>query len=141
MTPAQKKNSGASFKALKAIPPQDAAAGAISGNSDAGHDRTGFGSCQLHVAVGAASGTPDSFSVAGKLQESDSESTGYTDISGAAITSITADNGEARVNVDLSGCKKYIRAVVTPAFVNGTSPKVEVAATIVLGGPDTVPYT
>jgi hypothetical protein len=45
------------------------------------------------------------------------------------------------VNVNLAGCKQYVRAVVTPAFVNGTSPKIEVAAVIVLGGAHTLPTT
>jgi len=140
MTPSH-NDIGAFISVRRAIPPQAAAAGAISGDSNTGIDRSGFQSCVLHVGTGATSGTPDSFSVAGKLQESDSAATGYTDITDAAITSITTENSAAKVNVDLSGCKQYIRAVVTPAFVNGSTPKVGVEAVIVLGGSANLPTT
>jgi hypothetical protein len=128
---------GAYISPRRALAVQDATAGAIPGP---GIDRSGFDSCVLHVAVGTASGTPDSFSVAGKLQESDDNSA-FSDIAGASIAAIATDASEAHVNVNLAGCKQYVRAVVTPAFVNGTSPKIEVAATIVLGGAHTLPTT
>ncbi len=93
----------------------------------------GWLSCILAFNVGSASGTPDSFTADCKLQESDASGSGFTDITGAAVTQRTAA-GQGFVNVNLKGCKRYIRATVTVAFVNGTSPRLPVAATIVLGG-------
>lgn len=103
-------------------------------------DRTGFDSCTLALQTGATSGTPDSFSVAAKLQHSDTTTDGdFTDITGAAVTPITAANAIASVDVNLAGVKKYIRAVVTPTYVGGTTPSVLLSAAIVEGGAQSLP--
>jgi hypothetical protein len=104
-------------------------------------DRDGFDSCVLHGQTGASTGTPTSFTYALKLQESDDGSTGWADITGAAITTVTAASTAAKVNVNLSGSKRYIRAVETIAFVGGTSPTLAASSVIVLGGPDSLPTT
>lgn len=93
----------------------------------------GWMSCVLVLNVGTETGSPSSFTADCKLQESDSSGSGYTDISGAAVTQRTAA-GQAFVNVNLKGVKRYIRAVTTVAISGGSSPTVPVAATIVLGG-------
>lgn len=136
--------SGDLVKMLKAVPPQDAAAGAIEGG---GIDRSKYLSAALHVAVGAASGTPDSFSVTAKVQHSsdDASADPYADYIGPEsanvedITAIVADNGQTQLNINLSKAKKYVRAVVTVAFVSGSTPKIEVAATWAFGGAETLP--
>lgn len=129
-------NIGAYVKAVRGISPQDSAAATINGASI---DRLGFDSCVLHHTCGAASGTPTSFTAASKLQDSDDGSTGWADLTGAAATTLAADDTEAQKDIDLTGAKRYIRVVETVAFVGGTSPKVEVAATVVLGGAVTKP--
>lgn len=96
-------------------------------------------SCVLHVQTGATTGTPSTISVAGKLQHSDDNSTwtDYTDPStnaSAAITAITAASTASSVDVDLSQAKRYVRAVVTPAFTGGSSPTIMVSSSIVFGG-------
>lgn len=93
----------------------------------------GWLSCILSLHSGAATGSPSSYTVDCKLQESDSSGSGYTDISGAAVTQQTAA-GFGSVAVNLKGCKRYIRAVVTVAITGGTSPTVPVSSTITLGG-------
>lgn len=126
-----RKDIGAYVKAQAGINPQDSAAATING---AAIDRQDFDSCVLHAAAGAATGTPTAQTVDAKLQDSADGSTGWADIAGAAITQITADNGEAEKDVVLSGAKRYIRAVITVGFTGGTSPKIPVAASVVLGG-------
>jgi hypothetical protein len=90
----------------------------------------GYLSCVLHCAVGTATNMN---SVDCKLQESANDSD-FTDISGAAITQITATETDAEVDVDLSGAERYVRAVAT---VDGTD--VHVGATIAFGGAITKP--
>lgn len=98
-------------------------------------DRTGFDSCVLVVQTGQDSGTPDSFSVAGKLQHSDTTTDGdFTDLTGAAIAAITTEDALAEVDVNLADAKQYVRAVVTPTYVGGTTPSVLLSAAVIKGG-------
>lgn len=136
-----KSNIGALIKVLRGIPPQDSAAATING---AAIDRLLYESCVLHHTVGAASGTPDSFTVNTKLQHSPDGSAGWEDyVPGAAgsgaAAELNTDDTEAEQDIDLRGAMRYIRAVSVVAFVNGTSPKIEVAATVVLGGAQDIP--
>jgi len=101
-------------------------------------DRTGFLSAVLHGRTGAVTGAPTAQTYDLKLQESADGST-WTDIPGAAITQITAADTEADVNVNLAGAEKYIRAVGTVTFTGGTTPTLQVAATVILGGADVKP--
>jgi hypothetical protein len=115
------------------VTPTNSGAAATSGT---GFDRTGYGSCAVHAMVGAASGTPDSFTAIFVLEHSDASGSGYAAFS--TLTTITAA-GELVKNVDLAGAKKYIRVTCTVAFVNGTSPKLPVACSIACGGAKTIP--
>lgn len=129
---------GAYVDVVAAIDPQAASAGAINGSAI---DRIDYGSCVVQAANGEATGTPDSYTVDVKLQESADGSTGWADITGAAIDQIDADSGDESVDVDLRTCKKYVRAVVTVAFTGGTTPTVPVAVSIVFGGARELPVT
>lgn len=101
-------------------------------------DRQGMGSCVLQAQSGASSGTPTSFTLNAKLQDSDDGSTGwadYTPPSGtAAITAITAVNTNAEKDIDLAGAKRYVRVQEVVAFVGGTAPTLGAATSVVLGG-------
>jgi hypothetical protein len=130
------RNIGAQVKVERAIKPQAAGAGTINGPAI---DRLGFLSAVLHVGTGDVSGSPSAQTVDAKLQESADGATGWTDISGAAISQITSANAQAEKDVSLSGAKRYIRAVVTVSFTGGTSPTIGAAATVVLGGKDVLP--
>jgi hypothetical protein len=88
----------------------------------------------LAVGVGAATGTPTSFSVAADIEDSPDGSTGWAPVSGVSITPITANNGQSSVKFIAAGMRGYIRAQVTPTFVGGSSPAIPITATIVLGG-------
>jgi hypothetical protein len=119
-------------KIMWAYAPQDSAAATITGDAI---DRLGYDSLEFSHRCGAASGTPDSYTVATKLQESDASGSGFADVSGATATTLTADNTSAAKAIDARGLKRYVKLVTTVAFVNGTSPKVEAAAVVVLGDP------
>lgn len=130
---------GALVKVLKGTPPADASAGTVNG---AAIDRNAYGralSAVLHHCCGAASGTPSTQTVDTKLQDSADGSTGWADIADAAAAQLTADSTEAEVSVNLETAKRYIRVVQVVAFTGGTTPAIEVASTVVLGGPDKKP--
>lgn len=76
------------------------------------------------LVLGTATGTPDSFSVACKLQESTTGSGDWTDITGASVT-LTAD--KAVTVLQGTRTKQYVRAIATPAFVGGSTPKQHVS--------------
>jgi hypothetical protein len=112
-----------------------AATGAVTGAAvrrvGEGHN---YASGQLVVATGSTTGTPDSFSVAGKLQDSANGSTGWNDVPGTTITPVIVENGQAKVNFIARGCQAYVRAVVTPTFTGGSSPAIPAVGILVLGG-------
>jgi hypothetical protein len=84
-------------------------------------------------------GTPTSFTYDAKLEDSADGSTGWAALVGAAITQIVAASTAGYKDVDLSSAKRYIRAVDVIAFVGGTSPKLNAAVAVVLGGADVLP--
>lgn len=116
---------------------------AAGANNGVAVDTLGYGDGMCIVTVGAATGTPDSLTVAAKLQESvDSAFSSPVDITGAAIVTLTAGTKSAEIRLSLgkrAAHKRWVRAVVTPAFVNGTSPKIPIAATILLANPEVAP--
>ena len=91
------------------------------------------------VQGGATTGTPTSFTVDAKVQESDaSDGTGMTDAAvgdfgGVAITQQTAASFAVELESDLQKLKKFVRIVVTTAFVGGTSPTIPVDVCATLG--------
>lgn len=126
---------GAYIDARKTINPTNATPQTIAG---AAIDRTGFYSCVLHGACGAASGSPSAQSVIHKLQDSADGSTGWNDFAPAVAPALTADNAEVELDVDLAGAKRFIRGVAVVALTGGSTPAIPVAQTLVLGGSDTL---
>ncbi len=105
-------------------------------------DRSGYLSAVVLAYVGDAEGTPTSFTVDVKLQDSDASGGTYADLTPAAdyaVAQIAAANSLKWKKVDLSKAKQFIRAVATIAFVGGTSPNIAVACPIILGGADVLP--
>lgn len=106
-------------------------------------DRVNFLSGVFGLAVGAASGTPTSFTVSVRLQTGDlSNGTDMADFipcqQATVISSadLIADDTFNFTNADIIGAKKFIRAVVTVAFVAGTTPAIPVNAFLALGDPE-----
>jgi hypothetical protein len=115
-----------------AFQPQDSAAATITGDAI---DRASFASMVMSHRCGTASGTPTSYTVDTKLQESDASGSGFADVAGETLVQLTADNTSDEKVVDLRGRKRYLKLVTTVAFVGGTSPKVEAAGAVVLCDP------
>jgi len=145
---------GAYLEPAFTVAPQLSAAATIAGT---GVDRLNtpsglpyqYYSCMLTVITGAVAGTPTSFTVDARFQDS-ADNTTFADfnpgsqagsepaLGWVSIPTITAANSVARVNVNLTAARRYIRPQVVVAFVGGTSPTVGVAAAIILGGADRV---
>lgn len=136
MSLARMNNIGAFVKNVDGIPPTAAAAGTVTGTAI---NRAGFESCSMRLALGAATGTPTSFTADCKLQDSADGSTGWADISGAASTTLTAASTGNEKDVDLTVARAFIRAVQVTAFVGGSSPTIPVAVTVTLGGAKSLP--
>jgi len=143
------RNIGGHVKPVVAIPPTSPLAGTVNG---AGIDRLGFGSvqpqvplsCVVHAASGALGGGPTTQTLDVKVQDSADNSTFNDYIPPgaavvAAIPQITAASSDARVNVDLSMARRYIRAVAVTAFTGGASPTMFQFVDVTFGGFDSVP--
>ena len=119
-------------KSLVTVRPTNAAAGAQTAEAV---DTMGYNTAMVVIEVGAASGSPTAQTVDAKVQESDDGSTGWTDVDGAAITQITADDQSALIRVEGlgTGRKRYLRVLATVGFTGGTSPAIPVTASIALG--------
>ena len=118
------------IKPFTAVRPQDAAAGAINGEAI---DRSGYDYGLFIVEAGAASGSPSAQTVDAKLQECATSGGTYTDVTGDTMTQIIADNKQGTIKTNLKGLKTFVRLVVTPGFTGGSTPKVPVSASCVLG--------
>jgi hypothetical protein len=92
-------------------------------NGSAADMITGDGLCFAIQQVGAVSGT--SPTMAGKIQESADGSTGWSDISGATFTQVTASSNYQAIAFERT--KRYLRYVGT---VGGTSPSFSLAVVI-----------
>ena len=115
---------------------------AISGSSAVNGvavDKLGFDDALAVVSLGAESGSPDSFSFAAKVQESANGSTGWADVANATAT-LTEENTVAKFKVpDMLNRLRYLRVVITPTFVNGSSPAVVSTGALLLGAKNVEP--
>lgn len=132
MTP---QDIGASLKTLEGLAPAARSTGSTA-TTAAGIDRTDYQSCVAVVHIGAATGSPSSFSAAFKLQESDDDST-WTDVEDSDVT-ITAA-GLTEVDVNLAAAKKYLRASLATTITGGTTPTLPSSCAIVFGGARNLP--
>lgn len=81
------------------------------------------------VNVGAATGTPDSYTATITIEECATVGGSYT--TNKALTVITAA-GIAHAPIRINPAKPFLRATVVLAFVNGTSPKLPVAVDLLV---------
>lgn len=79
--------------------------------------------------IGAATGTPDSFTVTCTLTESDTESGSYTAI--PTQSTLVLSTGSEFGYVRALRTKRWVKCVATPAFVGGSGPTVPVCANVV----------
>ena len=131
------RNIGSLVVPVTGVFPQNAVAGTINGSSI---DRTLHnlaGSCVLHQVAGAETGAPTTASVQTKLQHSPDNSTWSDYQIGTTVqetAALTVANSENTAAIDLTGAYRFIRPVTIVAFTGGTSPAIEVAAGVILGG-------
>ncbi len=126
-------NLGENVKTGIAVSPQALAAGDATGVVI---DRKGFYGAVFTVLAGVDSGTPTSFTLDAKIQECDTSGGTYTDVSGATLTTITTEDTGGEINVDLNSLQRYVKVIITSAFVDGTTPAILTGASYTLGLPN-----
>ena len=106
-------------------------------------DTKGYGVGMVIVQNGAATGTPSSYTVDAKVQHCATSGGSYTDVSGAAITQITADGKYAQIRLEGLGISvnRFIKVLVTPAMTGGSSPKALISADVLFGQAHRQPVT
>lgn len=95
-------------------------------------NRTGLNTATVLVQVGAATGTPDGFTVDAKLQHCSTSDGTFADVPGASIDTIDAESTAAQATFSLAGVKQFVRVELTVAFDGGTDPTVVVGASLLL---------
>lgn len=115
-------------KELELLQPQRATAALVDQVGTGVNVAGGNGEAIAILAANFTGGTSPSLAV--KLQESDVVGGTYTDISGGALTTLTAD-GITRLAVKMTGRNKFIRASWTSA---GTSITIDFCCILVVGG-------
>lgn len=137
------RNIGSYILPKVAIAPQSSVAATVNGT---GVNRDGYLSAVLHGVTGAVSGAPTTTSVVYKIQHSndDGSTDAYADAddnqgNALAMAALTAASSDKRMDIDLSGLKKYVRVVATISFTGGTSPAALIFAELTLGGAASLP--
>ncbi|HYI01367.1 hypothetical protein [Hyalangium sp.] len=99
-------------------------------------------SCVLTGATGAATGTPDSYTVTYSLQVSADEAfTVPVDVTSSSVA-LTADSKAGEVDVNLAALASgyfYARVKTVVALTGGTTPTALCAASVTLGGFQNLP--
>lgn len=133
------KKLGENIKLICALRPQALSAGTLNGPVI---DRLGFEDAVLVVSSGAVSGSPTAQTLDAKIQHgSAADGSDMVDVSGLAITQITAANTDRQLDIDLVGLKRYIRVVVTAGFTEGTTPTIQASASLALGAAKEAPVS
>lgn len=112
-------------------------------------DRERFLSGVLAVSLGAASGEPTGITVKIAVTECDTQDGGYTAVKdkhvfidhtadGDGAITLTADKSgnelhNLDLDLDLAGCKKFIKITVTVNCAGGTDPMCDATCAIALG--------
>lgn len=124
---------GPEIKTAIGVVPANREAGEVKGSAI---DRLGFNSCVLVGVTGALESNPSVHSTTVKLQHSDTTTDGdFSDVTGGGVTAIAAVNTAKRKSINLKPLKRYVRAVLTVGeFTGGTTPKINCAALVLLGG-------
>jgi hypothetical protein len=134
------RNIGYYVKNVIAVQPQSSSAAGSYSLLGEKIDRTGYLSGVLHLFSGAATGTPSATAVYAKLTDSADNST-FADAKDAEgnvieipVGSAIGASGSIELDFDLTPLRQYVQVAVTVAFTGGSTPTVEVAGTLTLGG-------
>lgn len=116
-------------------------------------DREGFLSGILAINVGAPTGSPTAASIKVTITECDTSSGTFTAVadkkvvigetlnaSGEVTYSVDKTDGlAANVDLDLVGCKRYVKLTCAVTFTGGTSPASTNTYAVALGDPAKMP--
>lgn len=116
-------------------------------------DREGYLSAVLGVSLGAATGTPTGITVKVTFTECDTEGGSYTPVADKLVVpGKTADDTGAvtieadpagselhNIDIDLVGCKQFIKATVAVECTGVTSPSCTATCAIALGDKNVQP--
>ena len=116
-------------------------------------DREGYLSAVLGVSLGAATGTPTGITVKVTFTECDTESGSYTPVAdklvvpgkttdGTGAVTIEADPAGSElhnIDIDLVGCKQFIKATVAVECTGGSTPSCTATCAIALGDKNVQP--
>ena len=115
-------------------------------------DREGFFSAVYAASIGSITGSPTAAKLTVKVEHCDTKDGTFevvpdskldpdTTTSNGILKEISVTSGEEiKMNLDLLGCKRYIKITPTISFTGGTSPAASGAAyALVLGDPAQAP--
>nr|DAG16065.1 MAG TPA: hypothetical protein [Caudoviricetes sp.] len=116
-------------------------------------DREGYLSAVLGVSLGAATGTPTGITVKVTFTECDTEGGSYTPVADKLVVpgKTTDDTGAVtieadpagselhNIDIDLVGCKQFIKATVAVECTGETSPNCTATCAIALGDKNVQP--
>lgn len=116
-------------------------------------DREGYLSAVLGVSLGAATGTPTGITVKVTFTECDTESGSYTPVAdklvvpgkttdGTGAVTIEADPAGSElhnIDIDLVGCKQFIKATVAVECTGGSATSCTATCAIALGDKNVQP--
>lgn len=103
--------------------------GSSADNGDSVDCQPGEGPVHGDFQVGEATGSPDSFTVTCTLEESDTGSSAWTALATQTALVLSADKGSGFVRGIRT--KRYVRCVMAPAFVGGSSPAIDCNSSVV----------
>lgn len=116
-------------------------------------DREGYLSAVLGVSLGAATGAPAGITVKVTFTECDTEDSSYTPVADKLVVpgKTTDDTGAVtieanpagselhNIDIDLVGCKQFIKATVDVKCTGGDSPSCTATCAIALGDKNVQP--
>lgn len=124
----------------------------VIGATDGAIDRKGFLSAVFAASIGKVTGSPTNAKLTVKVEHSDTSDGAFTTVEDTMINPehmsregiLAEKNVESedtlQLNLDLLGCKRYIKITPTITFTGGTSPSAAAAAyVLVLGDPTDSP--
>lgn len=114
-------------------------------------DREGFLSAVIGISIGTVTGEPTGSAITVKVEHCDTGSGVFEAApdsrldpehvtEGGILKAAAAAEGDSlSLNLDLIGCKRYIKITPSLTFEGGTSPAADVACATVLGDPAVSP--
>jgi len=137
-----KKDIGAWVKGEHTLSPQNSADDTTTAGAsvDKGDALSGV----IVGSIGAVTGTPTAISVIFKLQDSPDGTTGWTDVKDLAAAVVqtaaaTAIDTTVQLDVLLQPTKQFLRVSSIVDLTGGTTPTVDVGASLVIAGKSVLP--